>query len=127
MEHQVKCEFVVLAYASDATQEGLLPVAIAARELGSGDARGLMLHVRTVLETRVSKRHLDYLHELFESWGEMARDQIDALFRELRELSSGPLRAQDAGYCSIGDLPRLVNQVLGAYEQFNGSPGRAHG
>jgi hypothetical protein len=127
MDYQPKCEFVVLAYAADATQKDLFPVAIAARELGPASARGLMLHVRAVLETSVSKRHLDYLHELFESWGEMARDQIDALFRELRGLSSGPLRAQDIKYCSIDDLPRLVNEILGANEQFNESTGRAHG
>lgn len=123
MEHQLECEFVVLAYASDATQEGLLPVAIAARELSSGEARGLILHVPAVLGTTVSRHHLDYLYELFESWREVARDRLDDLFHELRELSAGPLRTQDAGYCSSRDLPRLVNQVFGANEP----PGRAHG
>lgn len=127
MESQLECEFVVLAYASDATQEDLLPVAIAARELGPEHARGLMLHIPAVLAITVSKRHLDYLHELFESWREMAGDRLDALFQELRELSSGPLRTREVGYCSIGDLPLLVNKVLGANELFNESPGRKHG
>ena len=111
MECQLECEFVVLAYASEATQENLMPVAIAPGEL-SEDARGLMLHVPAVFGTIVSKRHLDYLYELFESWGEVANDQLDALFRQIGELSSGPLRALDAGYCSLRDLPRMVNRVL---------------
>jgi hypothetical protein len=127
MEHQLQCEFVVLAYASDVTQEDLLPVVIAARELGPERTRGLMLHVPAVFGTAVSKRHLDYLHELFESWRAVANDQLEALFRELRELGSGPLRTQDAGYCRVDDLPGLVNRLFGANEQFNESTGRTHG
>jgi hypothetical protein len=126
MEHQLQCEFIVLAYASDTTQDELLPIAIAARELASENAR-LMLHVPAVLGATVSKRHLDYMHELFESWREVANDQLDALFREFRELSAGPLRTQDAGYCPLEDLPRLVNRVLGADEQFDESHGRSRG
>jgi hypothetical protein len=127
MEHQLECEFIVLAYASDAIREDDCPIAIAARELGPDRSRGLMLHVPAVLGTSLRKRHLDYLHELFESWRELANDQLEALFRELRELGTGPLRTREVGYCSIGELPRLVNQVLGANEQFNESPGRTHG
>lgn len=117
MRDQSTCEYVVLAYVSDPAQVGLLPVAVAARELGSDDTRGLMLHVPAVLGTVVSRRHLDYMHELFEGWREVASDKLDDLFRELRELSSGPLRTQNCGFCFIGDLARLVNQILGTNEQ----------
>jgi hypothetical protein len=126
MEHQLKCEFIVLAYASDVIQEHDFPIAIAARELGPDCSRGLMLHIPAV-RTAVSERHLDYLYELFESWRELADNQLEGLFRELRELGSGPLRTREVGYCSIGDLPRLVNQVLGANEQFNEPRGRTRG
>ena len=71
-----------------------------------------MLHVPAVLGTVVSERHLEYMHELFEGWREVANDKLDDLFRDLRELSSGPLRTQSYGFCSIGDLPRLVNEAL---------------
>jgi hypothetical protein len=116
MRDQPTCEFVVLTYASDPAHVSLLPVAIAARELGSDDARGLMLHVPVVLGTVVSKRHLDYIYELFAGWREVTSDKLDDLFRELRELSSGPLRTQNYGFCSIGDLSQLVDQILGANE-----------
>jgi hypothetical protein len=85
---------------------------VAARELGADGAQGLMLHVPAVLATVVSDRHLEYMHELFEDWRAVASDRLDDLFRELRELSSGPLRAQGYGFCSIDDLPRLVNEAL---------------
>jgi hypothetical protein len=49
--------------------------------------------------------------------GEATSDKLDELFRELRELSSGPLRTQNYGFCSIGGLPQFVNQILGANEQ----------
>jgi hypothetical protein len=114
MMDQPTCEFVVLAYVSDVAQGDLLPVAFAARELGSDDARGLILHVSAVLGTVVSKPHLDYMYEIFEDWREASSDKLDDLFRELRELSAGPLRTQNYGFCPIGDLTKLVNQVFEA-------------
>jgi hypothetical protein len=112
MRDQDTCEYVVLAYVSDPAHQAFLPVVVAARELGSDDARGLMLHVPAVLAMVVSERHLDYMHELFEGWREVADDKLSDLFRELRELSSGLLRTHGYGFCSVGDLPRLVNEVL---------------
>jgi hypothetical protein len=113
---QATCEYIVLAYALDPAREAVSPVAVAIRELDSDDAR-LMLHVPTLLGAVVSKRHLDYIHELLGNWRGVASDELDNLFRELRELSSGPLRTQNYGFCSYCDLPRLVNEVLGANEQ----------
>jgi hypothetical protein len=112
MRDQDTCEYVILAYASDSALEALSPIVVAARELGSDDARGLMLHVPAVLTTVVSQRHLEYMYELFEDWREVTNGKLDDLFRELRELSSGPLRTHGYGFCSIGDLPRLVNDAL---------------
>jgi hypothetical protein len=116
MRDQTTCEYVVLAYVMDPAHEALQPVAVAARELGSDDAR-LMLHIPTDFPTVVSVRHLDYMNILIEDWREIPNDRLGDLFRELRELSSGPLRAQSYGFCSIGELPRLVKEVLGANEQ----------
>lgn len=116
MSDQPTCEFVVLAYVSDPAQEGLLPVVVATRELGSDADRRLILHVPAVLGTVVSKRHLDYMYELFEGWRAAGSDRLDDLFRELQELSSGPLRTLTHGFCLIGELPQLVNQILGSNE-----------
>jgi hypothetical protein len=118
MRDQSTCEYVVLAYTSDLADEAPSPLAVAARELTSDDAR-LMLHVPAVFGAAVSKRHVDYIYELFEDWRGAASERLDNLFRELRELSSGPLRTLNYGFCSCGDLPRLVNEVLGANEQLN--------
>jgi hypothetical protein len=112
MRDQDTCEYIILAYASDPAHQALSPVVVAARELGSDDARGLMLHVPAVLATAVSEGHLEYIYELFEDWRQVTDDRLDDLFRELRELSSGPLRTHGYGFCSIGDLPRLVNEAL---------------
>lgn len=112
MRDQVTCEYVILAYASDPAHQALSAVVVATRVLDSDDAGGLTLHVPAVLATVVSERHLEYMHELFEGWREVANDKLDVLFRELRELSSGPLRTHGYGFCAIGEIPRLVNEAL---------------
>jgi hypothetical protein len=126
MNEELKCEFIVLAYVSDPLQKSLSPVAVIGRELGSGNTRRLLLHVATVLQTVASKRHLDYLHDLFESWREVAGDGIDILFQEIGELSSGPLRAISSGFCSINDLPRVVGHVFRLPDETNGLTEQEH-
>ncbi len=105
-------EFVVLAYVSDPMRQDFLPVAVAGRQLGSNTTGTLALHVAAVLRNIVSKGHLDYLDDLFASWRDVSGDQLDSLFRELRELSSGPLRTQETGFCSIEDFPRIADRAL---------------
>jgi hypothetical protein len=126
MADQPTCEFVVLAYVSDPTQETLLPIAVAGRELSLGKPRGLILHVAVVVGTTVSERHQEYLYDLFESWRTLDNDKLDELFRDIRELSSGPLRTQDSGFCSSDDLPRLAGEVLGPHQKMDVSTGNKY-
>ncbi len=92
------------------SKRGLLPIAIAARELGLDKPDGLVLHVAIIVETVVSERHLEYLYDLVASWRELVSDKLDALFREMRELSSGPLRTQYSGFCFSLDFSRFIDQ-----------------
>ncbi len=107
----------MLAYVSYPTQESFLPIAVAGRELNLGKPGQLMLHVAVVVGTAINERHLGYLYELFETWRTLDGDKLDGLFREIKELSSGPLRTQDIGFCSRDDLPRLADQVLGHHQK----------
>lgn len=127
MKDQPECEFIVLAYVLDRTQDTMSPVAVVAREVAAKTEQGLILHLAAVIGTVASKRHLEYLYELFGSWQGMAGDRLGALFEELRELSSGPLRIHSSGSCSIGDLSHVVNQALGANEELNKPSENRHG
>jgi hypothetical protein len=112
-KNQPTCEFVVLGHAQGSLDAALTPVGIVVRELGWNSTPELRLYVPAVLGTTLSQPHLDYLHELFQDWRSTPNEGLDALFSELRELSSGPLRAQESGRCSMNELPGLVNRVLG--------------
>ena len=114
MTEQNICEFVVLAYASDPVQEEPSPMAVVARVIGPNGGGPLIIHVAAVAEAIANTRHLQYLHELFESWRGMTGSDLNPLFSEIRELSSGPLRSQRIGSCLLRDLPTVVEGVLGA-------------
>jgi hypothetical protein len=76
---------------------------------------------RLPLSTGTSSRHLEYFHELFESWQELSGDSVDQLFEEIRDLSSDLLRAETSGFCSVPNLTRLIDHVLGTNENPNSS------
>lgn len=116
MREQPTCEFIVLAYASDPAKEDLLPVAIAARELGGGIASGLILHVSAFLPMVIRPAHLNYLHDLFDDWRSVKGDHLDSLFSEIRGLSSGPIRTFSTGFCTQDDLSGLAARFLATPE-----------
>ncbi len=114
MTEQNICEFVVLAYAPDPVKEELSPLAVVARAIVPNGDGPLIIHVAAVAEAISSTRHLQYLHDLFESWRGMTGSDLDPLFSEISELSSGPLRSQRIGSCLLRDLPTVVDDVLGS-------------
>lgn len=124
MTSSLTAEFVVLAYVPDPTREEMVPIAVAAREVGTVDNARLVLYVIPTLAKLVSKRHLDYLNELLQSWRQVSGDEVATLFCQLQELSRGPLSVQRSGSCAIGDLPQLATRVLGPNEALDALPAR---
>jgi hypothetical protein len=121
MKDQSQCEYVVLVYASAPAQERPVTLAVVARDLVASDTRRLILHVTAALPTGTSSRHLEYVHDLFESWREVSGDSIDQLFEEIRDLSSDLLRAESSGFCSVANLRHVVDHALGTTENPNSS------
>lgn len=112
MTDEHECEYVILGYAANALHAASFPIAALARFIGEDGSFSLELRVKAVLPTTIPATRQQYLSELFQSWREAANANPDALFRELRELSTGPLRACLSGYCSIADFPRLADHAF---------------
>ncbi len=112
MKDQHRCEYIVLVYAAAPGQKHPEPLAVVVREFVASDTRKLILHITPSLQVNTSKRHLTYFHELFESWREVSGDGVDRLFEQVRDLSSDLLRAQSTGFCSVDDLPAIVDHAL---------------
>ncbi len=122
MTSSLTAEFVVLAYVPDPTREEMVPIAVAAREVGTVDNARLLLYVIPTLAKLVTRRHLDYLNELLQNWRQVSGDEVAALFCQLQELSRGPLSVQRSGSCAIGDFPQLATRVLGPNEALDALP-----
>lgn len=114
MFDEQECEYVILGYAADALHAASFPIAALARFTRANGRSSLELRIKAVLPMTIPAPRQQYLSELFQSWREAASVEPDALFRELRELSVGPLRACFSGYCSIEDFPRLADEAFGA-------------
>jgi|GEM_PF-4697103 len=112
MRSEQECRYVVLGYADDALVEPVTPIAIVAVQGRSEAQQAVAMRVVTLMPTRMTTAYREYLFELFESWRQTPAPSLDALFRELRELSAGQLRACDFGYCSTADFPGIADQAL---------------
>jgi hypothetical protein len=117
-ENDFELEYVVLGYAQDSVDNTTLPVVVACRIITSPPAGGLGLHTILALVNAIQPRHRTYLHELLDCWRETEVTKLPDLFKELGELSTGPLRTVEKGHCSREAYPHLLSTILGRQEEF---------
>lgn len=123
MRNERECKYVILGYAGSALAEPALPIAICAVQARSKVEQALTVRIVPLMPPQMTTNYREYLFELFESWMQTPMLGLDGLFRELRDLSTGQLRACNTGYCANADFPGIADQALGANHELRG---RAH-
>lgn len=68
---------------------------------------------------QISEEHREYMDALVEGWEQTSPSRISLLLEQISQLSIGPLRVAESGYCSPEELQSMASGFLATNLRIN--------